>query len=137
MARASLKEDLNEYEKAGCDVVSVKGRWKSRCPRKGCKLLGCQSQGVRLADLQALCTCFWKITADERSHLLMSTYGAGCAGNVDYFVGDVQVCFHNFCSKLGTSQHTMRKLISGQPDMRKNQIGKVGLLAREKGASGA
>ena len=129
LARASLKEDLNEYEKAGCDAVSVKGRWKGRCPRKGCKLPGCQRQGVRPADLQALCTCFWKITADERSRLLMSTYGAGCASKVEYFVGDVQVCFHSFCSKLGASQHTMRKLISGQPDMRKNQIGKVGLLA--------
>ena len=136
LARASLKEDLNEYEKAGCDAVGVKGRWKGRRPRKGCKLPGYQSQGVRPADLQALCTCFWKIRADERSRLLMSTYGAGCASKVEYFVRDAQVCFHNFCSKLGASQH-MRKLISGQPDMRKNQIGKVWLLAREKGASGA
>ena len=99
LARASLKEDLNEYKKAGCDAVSVKGRWKGRCLRKGCKLPVCQSQGVRLG------------IAD--GHLLMSTYGAGCASKVEHFVGDVQVYFHNFCSKLGTSQHTMRKLISG------------------------
>ena len=48
LARASLKEDLNEYEEAGCDAVSVKGKWKGRCPCKGCKLPGghCKSKLV-------------------------------------------------------------------------------------------
>ena len=37
-------------------------------------------------------------------------------------IGDQQVCFANFCSKLGCSQTTIRKYIKGQPDMRKSKF---------------
>ena len=30
------------------------------------------------------------------------------------------MCFANFCVKVGTSQNTLRRLIKGVPDMRKN-----------------
>ena len=75
LASTTLKTTLNSFEQRGCDPKQVRKRWQEKCPRKGCKLPGCAAQAVRLADLQALCSSFWKITAEERAQLLQATYG--------------------------------------------------------------
>ena len=91
-----------------------------------------------LKQLQRLCKDFWGISSEERIHLLQATYGENADSRaVQYFLWDTRVCFSNFCSKLGTGQHTMRKYMKGQPDMRKKQLGQTRLQAKGREAYAA
>ena len=138
LAGSTFKKAKNTFETKGGDPDECRKRWAQPCPRK-CKMEGCKAKGIRLADLQALCSCFWKISQNERCQLLQATYGdASQKGperqKVEYYIGDAQVCFHNFCSKLGSSQNTIRKLMAGQPDMRTCSFGQHSFGSRPRDA---
>eukprot|EP00435_Cladocopium_sp_Y103_P022634 s1605_g5.t1 len=123
LSSATLKEKQNKFERAGSDVEQIKKRRLEPCPRKNCTLDGCKPGAIPLNDLKSLCQCFWSITAEERSHLLQSTFGENCsnekiAQQKEYYIGSARVCFTNFCKKLATSAPTIRKYFAGQPDQR-------------------
>ena len=133
LASASVKTAFNEYELKGADPVDCKARWNQGCPRK-CNLEGCKPRALQLKDLQSLCRCFWGISSHERAQLLQATYSDSRGEKMTYFIGETRVCFPNFCSKLRTSQITIRKLLHGTPDMRQSASGKFSYGGRPRDA---
>ena len=125
---------MTSYDKNGLDADKVRARWQEQCKRPSCNFPACASQGLDLKDLQTLCSDFWRLTTEDRVHVLQSTYGEVEQGtdsppqtsspsvprvSRSYVIGDKPVCFVNFCRKLGCGQSTMRKYIKGVPDMRR------------------
>ena len=132
LAAATIKGQPTQYEQKGADPREVSLRWAKPCPRRNCRMVGCRGKALHLKTLQALCRDFWDLTSEERIHLLQVTYGDCPDAQVQYTLGETQVCFANFCAKLGCGQHTTRKYIQGRPDLRKSKLGGVDIGSQER-----
>ena len=120
LAASTTKSTFNEYEREGASVEQTKKRWELQCSRN-CHLEGCQPRGVPLKSLLSLCQCYWKISHFERMQLLQLTAPESSTNGTHWMIGETRVCFANFCRLLRTSQPTVRKLLSGQVDLRAGQ----------------
>ena len=111
------QQTFSAFQQKGMDPQVVKRRWGQNRPR-GCLLPGCGKHALSLAALQDVSYNFWKITMQERVQLLQAQLGDDPTSITKYYIGDQQVCFANFCVKLGTSQPAVRKLIKGTLEFR-------------------
>ena len=122
-AMATGKQSPNQYDANCANPARVKTICQRHCKQAKCTRPGCQASAINWSHCLHFLKQWSGLTAEERGHLLRCNMeDCQAAGEkmekIQWHMCGLQVCFPRFCDVLGSSQRTIRKLISGQPDLR-------------------
>lgn len=130
--------EMSHHAANGCNPTLVQRRLAAGATHCNCHKR-CWRE-VKLVELRAICDGFWSLAQEERGHLIRVLYIAGSSGvqesslefeeavrgkrcgRIHWKLNGKQVCFKAFCQLLGAGTVGLRRMIAGQPDMRKSSI---------------
>ena len=123
-AMSTGKQSPNQYDSNCTNAARVKMVCIRRCKQAKCTRPGCQANAINWSHCLHFLKQWSGLTVEERGHLLRcgmedceATSGDKLE-KIQWHLCGLQVCFARFCDVMGSSQRTIRKLISGQPDLR-------------------
>lgn len=124
------KATTTDYDANAASPSRIRTVVGTPCKRKSCKKPGCQKQGLNFTACSKFLDAWASLTPMERSHLLPCCRQDNCpkqdesGGGIQWSICGQSVCFQRFCEVLGSSQRTIQRMITGQPDLRTAAGGK-------------
>ena len=139
--------EMSHFAAKGCHPATVQRRLATGATHCNCH--GSCWREIKLEELRAICDGFWSLTQEERGHLMRVLYvaarqsgaqGPGSPGvqessleleeaacsrqcrRILWKLNGKRVCYKAFCQLLGTGTVGLRRMIAGQPDMRKSTL---------------
>ena len=93
--------------------------------RKDCRMPGCTPGAIHDKVCSDFLQNYWSLTSEERGFLVRTIYNSidsmSSQQRHQWNVCGVRVCFSRFCAIVGSSQTTLRNLVSGIPALPKSR----------------
>ncbi|CAK9102316.1 unnamed protein product, partial [Durusdinium trenchii] len=130
---APIAKEASQYDTNGACPKRLGCVLSSNCKRKHCARPGCKAGVISHQEVCSFMEKWVKLPLPDRSHLLRCNYyqdnsviardAEAVKETVEWHMCGYAICFQRFCEILGSSQRTVRRLISGQPDLRLSKSG--------------
>ena len=130
---APIAKEASQYDTNGACPKRLGRVLSSNCKRKHCARPGCKAGVISHQEVCSFMEKWVKLPLPDRNHLLRCNYyqdnnviardAEAVKETVEWHMCGSAICFQRFCEILGSSQRTVRKMISGQPDLRLSKSG--------------